>query len=70
MSFKDEDRVFLVGLTVFSRSLLDLNRKFLIENNPALQKAYAAVQRAESNFDILYSLVESDLNAELRELAP
>jgi len=49
---------------------LDLNRKFLIENNPALQKAYAAVQRAESNFDILYSLVESDLNAELRELAP
>lgn len=49
---------------------LDLNRKFLIENNPALQKAYAAVRRAEDNFDILAKFVEHDLDAELRELAP
>ena len=40
---------------------LDLNRKFLIENNPALQKAYAAVRRAEDNFDILAKFVEHDL---------
>ena len=31
---------------------LDMNRKTLIENNPALQKAYEAVKRAEENFDI------------------
>ena len=49
---------------------LDLNRKFLIENNPALQKAYDAVRRAEANFEILSKFVESDLDAELRELAP
>ena len=49
---------------------LDLNRKFLIENNPALQKAHEAVQRAEANFDILSKFVENDLDAELRELAP
>ena len=49
---------------------LDLNRKFLIENNPALQKAYAAVRRAEDNFDILAKFVEHDLAAELKELAP
>ena len=49
---------------------LDLNRKFLMENNPALQKAYDAVRRAEANFDILSKFVENDLDAELRELAP
>ena len=49
---------------------LDLNRKFLIENNPALQKAHEAIQRAEANFDILSKFVENDLDAELRELAP
>jgi hypothetical protein len=49
---------------------LDLNRKTLIANNPALQKAYDAVQRAEANFDILSRFVEHDLDAELRELAP
>jgi len=49
---------------------LDLNRKFLMENNPALQKAYDAVRRAEANFEILSKFVESDLDAELRELAP
>jgi hypothetical protein len=49
---------------------LDLNRKTLIENNPALEKAYEAIQRAEANFDILAKFVENDLDAELRELAP
>ena len=49
---------------------LDLNRKFLIENNPALAKAHEAIKRAEANFDILGKFVENDLDAELRELAP
>jgi hypothetical protein len=49
---------------------LEMNRKILIENNPALQKAYEAIQRAEANFDILSKFVENDLDAELRELAP
>jgi len=39
---------------------LEMNRKILIENNPALQKAYEAVQRAEANFDILSKFVEHD----------
>ena len=49
---------------------LDLNRKFLIENNPALAKAHEAIKRAEANFDILGKFVENDLDAELREIAP
>ena len=49
---------------------LDLNRKLLIENNPALAKAHEAIKRAEDNFDILSKFVENDLAAELRELAP
>jgi len=39
---------------------LEWNRATLIENNPALQKAYEAVQRAEANFDILSKFVEHD----------
>ena len=39
---------------------LELNRKTLIENNPALEKAYEAIQRAEANFDILSKFVEND----------
>ena len=49
---------------------LDLNRKFLIENNPALRKAHEAIKRAEDNFDLLSKFVEDELAAELRELAP
>jgi hypothetical protein len=49
---------------------LEMNRKTLIENNPALQKAYKSIKRAEANFDILYKFVENDLDAELREMAP
>lgn len=39
---------------------LDLNRATLVKNNPALQKAYEAVKRAEDNFDILAKFVEHD----------
>jgi hypothetical protein len=49
---------------------LELNRATLVKNNPALEKAYEAVKRAEANFDILSKFVENDLDAELRELAP
>ena len=49
---------------------LERNRAVLIENNPALEKAYKAIVRAEQNFDILSKFVENDLDAELRELAP
>ena len=41
-----------------------------IEQNPALKKAYAAVVRAQENFDILDRIVGDDLDRELRELAP
>jgi hypothetical protein len=49
---------------------LERNRAVLIELNPALEKAYRAVLRAEANFDILSKFVEDDLYAELREIAP
>jgi hypothetical protein len=39
---------------------LEMNRKTMIQNNPALEKAYEAVKRAEANFDILSKFVEHD----------
>jgi hypothetical protein len=39
---------------------LEQNRATLIENNPALEKAYKAILRAEQNFDILSKFVEAD----------
>ena len=39
---------------------LERNRAVLIENNPALEKAYKAILRAEQNFDILSKFVEDD----------
>jgi hypothetical protein len=39
---------------------LERNRATLIENNPALEKAYKAIQRAEQNFEILSKFVEDD----------
>jgi hypothetical protein len=39
---------------------LEHNRATLIENNPALEKAYKAILRAEKNFDILSKFVEED----------
>jgi hypothetical protein len=41
-----------------------------IEQNPALKKAYAAVLRAQENFDMLDKIAGDDLDAELREIAP
>ena len=41
---------------------LEQNRVTLIKNNPALQKAYEAVKRAEDNFDILSKFVEHDVD--------
>lgn len=37
-----------------------LKRDELIKNNPALQKAYEAVKRAEANFDLIEKFVEND----------
>ena len=58
-----------VGLTPEAESLLDwardekyrqLKREGMIRDNPALQKAYEAIKRAEENFDILSKFVEND----------
>jgi hypothetical protein len=35
-------------------------RQQLVENNPALQKALEAIERANANFDILAKFVEND----------
>ena len=35
-------------------------REELIKNNPALQKAYEAIKKAEENFDIISKFVEND----------
>lgn len=37
-----------------------VQREELIKKNPALQKAWEAVKRAEENFDILSKFVEND----------
>lgn len=58
-----------VGLSGEAESLLDwarqernrqAMREQLIKDNPALQKAWEAVKRAEDNFDILSKFVEND----------
>lgn len=48
----------------------ELAREARIRSNPALRKAYEAIQRAEENFDILDRIVGDDLDRELREIAP
>jgi hypothetical protein len=35
---------------------LQLNRQTLLKNNPALEKAYEALKRAEENFDLLSTI--------------
>lgn len=62
----DQDVLDLVQWARTQRQL-ELNRKTLIENNPALQKAYEAVQRAEANFDILSKFVEHDTEAQVEQ---
>jgi len=58
-----------ISLSLEAESLLDwareqrrkqLDRETRIKDNPALQKAYEAIQRAEDNFDILERFVEND----------
>lgn len=60
-----------IGLTVEAELLLDwareqknkeLERERLIKDNPALQKAYNAIKKAETNFDIIEKFVENDNN--------
>lgn len=65
----DQDILDIIQWARTQRTL-EMNRATLIANNPALEKAYEAVKRAEANFDILSKFVEHDLDAELRELAP
>ena len=48
----------------------ELERESRIKSNPALKKAYEAIQRAEANFDILDKIIGDDLDRELREIAP
>ncbi len=66
-----------VGLNYEAESLLDWARQErdrqsmreqLIKNNPALQKAYEAIKRAEANFDIIEKFVEHDNNAESEQV--
>ena len=55
----DQDILDIVQWARTQRQI-DLNRKTLIKSNPALEKAYEAVKRAEANFDILSKFVEND----------
>jgi hypothetical protein len=41
---------------VRTQRTLALNRQTLMKNNPALEKAYEAMKRAEDNFDILATI--------------
>ena len=55
----DQDILDIVQWARTQRTL-EMNRATLVKNNPALQKAYDAVKRAEENFDILSKFVEND----------
>lgn len=41
---------------VRTQRTLELNRQTLLKNNPALEKAYDAMKRAEENFDLLSTI--------------
>jgi len=43
-------------------------RQSLIRNNPALQRAWEAIQRAEANFDLIEKFVEHDNDAESEQV--
>jgi len=55
----DQDILDIIQWARTQRTL-ERNRAVLIENNPALEKAYKAILRAEQNFDILSKFVEAD----------
>lgn len=51
------------SLLEWARSERDkqFKRERLIRDNPALQKAYEAIKKAEANFDIIEKFVENDV---------
>jgi hypothetical protein len=55
----DQDILDIIQWARTQRTL-EMNRATLVKNNPALEKAYEAVKRAEENFDILSKFVEHD----------
>ena len=44
-----------------------MERESKIQSNPALRKAYEAIQRAEENFDLIYKFVEHDTGGTMEE---
>ena len=44
-----------------------LERTRLVKNNPALQKALDAIERAEANFDLIAKFVEHDTGGAMEE---
>jgi hypothetical protein len=46
----------------------EMSREARIRSNPALKKAYEAIQRAEENFDILDKIVGEDINSDFGEV--
>jgi hypothetical protein len=55
----DQDILDIIQWARIQRQL-DLNRKTLIENNPALKKAHEAIERAEENFELLQRIVTGE----------
>lgn len=47
-----------------------LKRQALIKDNPALQKAWDAIQRAEANFDLIEKFVEHDYESDQVQSSP
>lgn len=46
----------------------EMVRESRIKQNPALRKAYEAIQRAEANFDILDKIVGDDIGSEAEQV--
>lgn len=46
----------------------ELVRESRIRSNPALRKAYEAIQRAEENFDILDKIIGDDIGNEVEQV--
>ena len=55
----DDDTQLLLQWARTQRQL-EQNRATLIKNNPALEKAWEAIKRAEANFELLEKFVEHD----------
>lgn len=68
-----------IGLTAEAESLLDWARKerekqmlreARIRSNPALQKAYENIKRAQENFDLLEALIKDDIDNQVETSGP